>query len=305
MNHASGGSPRRAFVTAAVFLFLCAGAAGAQTITDFTEYTYSVSAGGVGTFATMPVTRTFDAPIASLRLYIVSGQADDIGYVGSRMVTNMPAMCAGVGSVQGEIEVTDQVSIVNHRASFVLRAQENCCCQTGWGSATEAGRANARFRWVVTLGGPSCEVGAVAEISDPLAQSFEAGNTVNTNGLNQSMKDALNCLEDKASEFGGSITVTSAYRPTAYQQHLREVWDKWELLRNNRDPECADRRAEVEREFNRHRLRYRPAVNSGHTRGEAIDINWNLPAGLSIDTLAAACDLHRPVTNDPVHFIIR
>jgi hypothetical protein len=292
----------------ALFIIVAAPPAFAQApppTIDHTSYTYSVPAGGIGSFASMPVTRTFDQPIASLRLFIVAGQADDIGYVGARMVTSMPAMCAGVGAVTGEQEVTDQVTISGNTASFVLRAQENCCCTTGWGSATAAGRADALFRWEVTLGGESCDVEAVAPITDPLAQSFEAGNTIDTSRMNAAMQAALTCLRNAAAAAGGSITVTSAFRPVPYQQHLREVWDKWELLRNNRDPECADRRSEVEQEFRRHALRYRPAVNSGHTRGEAMDINWNLPAGTTIDALAESCNLHRPVANDPVHFILR
>ena len=33
--------------------------------------------------------------------------------------------------------------------------------------------------------------------------------------------------------------VTSAYRPSAYQEHLQAVWDKWTFeLRDNTSPEC-------------------------------------------------------------------
>jgi len=151
-------------------------AAHAQTptINDFTEYTYAVPAGGIGSFADFPVTRTFPAPIGSLQLFIVGGRADDIGYVGSRLVTNVPAMCADVGTVTSVQDVTDQVTISGDTATFVLRAQENCCCVTGWGTATQGDRANARFQWVVTLG---CQVSGQTS-TDPQALSFEQGNTV-------------------------------------------------------------------------------------------------------------------------------
>ena len=123
-------------------------------LTDTTSYTYSVPSAGVGTFADFPVSRTFDQPIASVKLFITGGKADDIGYVGSRIVTSTPAACSNVGSVTGEQDVSDQVTISGKTASFLLRAQENCCCSTGWGSVTQPDRADAQFRWVVTFGSP-------------------------------------------------------------------------------------------------------------------------------------------------------
>ena len=121
------------------------------TITDFTSYTYVVQAGSIGSFADYPVTRTFDRQIVSLKLYIEAGRADDIGYVGSRLVTSVLTSCSDVGTVTSEQDVTDQVTINGNTASFVLRAKENCCCKTGWGSATQSDRADALFKWVVTL----------------------------------------------------------------------------------------------------------------------------------------------------------
>ena len=36
---------------------------------------------------------------------------------------------------------------------------------------------------------------------------------------------------------GGAMMLTSAFRPEAYQQHLRDVWHKWmDELRDNADP---------------------------------------------------------------------
>ncbi|HUJ12555.1 MAG TPA: D-alanyl-D-alanine carboxypeptidase family protein [Thermoanaerobaculia bacterium] len=276
------------------------------TIDDVTTYTYAVPAAGIGTFADFPVTRTFSAPIASLHLYIIDGRADDIGFVGSKLVTSVPPMCQDVGTVTGVQEVTDQVTISGNTASFLLRAEENCCCTTGWGSATQGDRTDATFHWVVTLGSGTCKVAPLTPITDPQAQSFENGNTLDTDDLNASMKTALDCLEQQAQTNGGSLTVTSAYRPPAYQQHLLEVWQKWDALKNSRDPGCAALRTQVQQEFQRHQLlsTQRPAVNSRHTRGEAFDANWSLPANVDIDTLADDCNLIRPVVaTDPVHFI--
>ncbi len=121
-------------------------------IDDFTEYTYAVSSSGVGSVADFPVQRTFDNPIKTIRVTIVSGQADDIGYVGSLLVTDVAPACARVGAVTASVDVTSAVTVSGSTASFVLRAVENCCCFTGWGAATEGGRQNARFHWEVTFG---------------------------------------------------------------------------------------------------------------------------------------------------------
>jgi 3D (Asp-Asp-Asp) domain-containing protein len=116
-----------------------------------TSHTYSVPAGGRGAFADHRVVRTFERPVASVKLYIIAGRADDIGYVGSRLVTSVPGACQNVGTVTGEQDVSDQATISGNNVSFTLRAQENCCCVTGWGSATQGDRADARFRWEVTF----------------------------------------------------------------------------------------------------------------------------------------------------------
>ena len=182
----------------------------------------------------------------------------------------------------------------NQRVSFLFSVQ-----QDGWGDQSAARITNFAVR--------TCQVPPLTTITDPDALRFEGGATVDESGLNAGMTAALACLRQAASAAGGGINVTSAYRPPAYQAHLREVWDRWNDLRNRRDPECASLRTEVQTEFNRHQLllTQRPAAASAHTRGEAFDANWNLPAGVNIDTLAANCNIHRPLANDPVHFIHR
>jgi hypothetical protein len=59
--------------------------------------------------------------------------------------------------VVAPVDVTSQVTVSGNTASFVLRAQENCCCFTGWGSATEFGRQNAKFHWEVTFDDGECK----------------------------------------------------------------------------------------------------------------------------------------------------
>ncbi len=182
----------------------------------------------------------------------------------------------------------------NQRVTFVFSVQ-----QDGWGDQSAARIDNFDVR--------TCQVPPLTTITDAAALSFEAGNTLDTADLIPAMQAALNCLQQAASAAGGALTVNSGYRPPAYQAHLREVWDRWNDLRNRRDPECANLRTNVQGEFQRHGLllTQRPAAASAHTRGEAFDANWNLPAGTIIDTLAANCGLQRPLATDPVHFIQR
>lgn len=126
-------------------------------IDDFTSHTYSVSAGGIGTFADRTIIRRFSAPITEIRVTIVEGDADDIGFVGGQRVTDVRPQCAGVGGVQAPVDITDQVTVSSNEASLTLRAQENCCCVTGWGSATQGDRKDARLHWEVSLG-PNIEI---------------------------------------------------------------------------------------------------------------------------------------------------
>lgn len=120
---------------------------------DYSAHTYTQGSQGIGTWADCPITRSFNRPIQSIHVSVVDGQADDIGYVGLKLVTSTPSRCAGVGAVFGEVDVTDQLTLSpdNKSVSLLLRAQENCCCRTGWGSATQADRHDARLHWVVQL----------------------------------------------------------------------------------------------------------------------------------------------------------
>jgi hypothetical protein len=182
----------------------------------------------------------------------------------------------------------------NQRVSFVFSV-----VQDGWGDQSATRIDNFDIR--------TCQVPPLTQITDPAALGFEGGNTLDTADLIPAMQAALSCLRQAAAAARGALTVNSAYRPPAYQAHLREVWDRWNDLRNRRDPECVNLRTDVQQEFQRHGLllTQRPAAASAHTRGEAFDANWTLPAGTNIDTLAANCGLQRPFATDPVHFIQR
>jgi hypothetical protein len=128
-----------------------------NSIDDFSEHTYRANAGPIGSLADCPITRAFAAPIKSLKVTIESGTADDIGYVGNILVTPnsvIPPDCATLGRVLDPVDVSSQVSVNGNTATLVLRAKENCCCDTGWGEDTAPGRSNARLHWQVTLSPP-------------------------------------------------------------------------------------------------------------------------------------------------------
>lgn len=156
-----------------------------------------------------------------------------------------------------------------------------------------------------------CLVDPVPPIDDPAALAFEAGlgggsGSVDVADLDSATARALARFEHVVSAKGGSLTITSAYRPPAYQRHLQEVWDKWmHALRSNREPACQQLRAQVAREFTRHQLleTQRPVNSSDHTRGFAFDAAVELPRPSLVDRLARLCRLRRPdVVHDPVHF---
>ena len=154
-------------------------------------------------------------------------------------------------------------------------------------------------------------------LEDPEALAFEqnVGSTgvVRTDGLTPATAQALEHFHRLVAAVGGSVVLTSAYRPAAYQEHLQNVWDKWMLeLRENREEDCQQLRAEVEQEFNAHQLleSQRPATSSDHTRGISFDAAVFLPSRarlkrrrVSLDGLARMAGISRPaLRSDPVHF---
>jgi hypothetical protein len=161
---------------------------------------------------------------------------------------------------------------------------------------------------------PACLVEPLPRLTDTQALEFELGTgtsgLVNLDGLTPGTARALERFERIVRSAGGAIAVTSAFRPSAYQDHLQAVWDKWMLeLSGNREEGCQELRAEVQEEFMRHQLleSQRPASFSDHTRGISFDASVILPKrkrrGWSLDRLARKAGIRRPViASDPVHF---
>ncbi len=143
-----------------------------------------------------------------------------------------------------------------------------------------------------------CETSKVTPYS-PDPEPLDIGN------LTQATQDALACLWSAVSGAGGTLNVISGYRSQSYQDHLREVWDKYQIVKDWPSGQCSEVRDNVDDEWRSHRLGYQPAKVSPHTAGNAFDASWTmLPQDVSIDTLAASCNLSRPLKSaDPYHFV--
>lgn len=184
----------------------------------------------------------------------------------------------------------------NQRVRFVFKVM-----QDGWGDQSMGEAINFQLA--------TCPVTPLSQITDPVALDFEAGNNINTGNLNALTSAGLSCIQSRVAQIGGNMTVTSGYRPVEYQNHLREVWDKWDALRNNRDPECDGIKEDVRSEYTRHGLldTQRPAAgnpNSPHPSGNAFDARiTSLAQGETVDTVANFCNMRRPwPVRDPVHY---
>lgn len=115
------------------------------------------------------------------------------------------------------------------------------------------------------------------------------------------------------SQSGYTLQVNSAYRTPEYQQHLRDIWNKWQDLKNpavGAGTSCYSLREEVHNEMGDHgldSLKTSPAGRNGpHTQGKAFDVG--IPAGLNIDAVAAPCCVFRPPAlrkKDKWHFVLK
>jgi hypothetical protein len=160
-----------------------------------------------------------------------------------------------------------------------------------------------------------CLVEPLPVLSDAEALEFEGAEgdsgLVDTLSLTPATATALNRFQRVVAKFGGRLTVTSAYRPSTYQEHLQAVWDRWMQLRNDDSEACQALKTEVGAEFERHQLlrTQRPVALSDHTLGIGFDAAVLLPRlkrsrkRVSIDRLARQAGVRRPdVRRDPVHF---
>jgi len=161
----------------------------------------------------------------------------------------------------------------------------------------------------------TCTYTKVADITDPVAKLYEDGTYSNTKPdiehLTPVTQAGLACIQQKVAATNCYMTPqpTSGYRPTAYQTHILEVYDKWQLIKDDNTSACAETKAAIQKEFNKHsRFARRPGVTSNHSQvdaqgnpaGEAVDIPF-VPddTNASADAIACQCDMYRPLINMP------
>ncbi|MBI3479073.1 MAG: D-alanyl-D-alanine carboxypeptidase family protein [Nitrosomonadales bacterium] len=147
----------------------------------------------------------------------------------------------------------------------------------------------------------ACPVDPLTPI-DPAVQPYENGFKDMIN-VTQATRDGAACIARAARAHRPRIIarLVSGYRPPAYQTHIREVYDKWQLLMNNNDAACADIKRQVKAEFKYHsKFSHQPGKTSPHSSGRAVDIG--LSDYKDADTIAAGCAMFRTVPNDRSHF---
>lgn len=155
--------------------------------------------------------------------------------------------------------------------------------------------------------GVCCPVPHLTPLTDPLAIRMEGGDKVIFDGLTTEMLQAWGCFDNKVFNAGGQLIPNSAYRPPQYQQHLREVWDRYRDLMKYPGSECNALRNQITADFNSHQpMTKRPGQKSRHSEGIAIDATITPPVQ-DVDTLADNCDLYRPLLfmGEPWHFELR
>ncbi len=180
----------------------------------------------------------------------------------------------------------------NQRVRFVVSVR-----QDGWGDQTQTEITGFQVT--------TCQTPPLTPVADfgPEAVEFENRTAPYTAPDRFHLGTALACLESGVAAAGGTSGLQSAYRPTGYQRHIREVWDTWKDIKNKTEPECRVLQQEVQKEKNKHGLAYRPAVGSLHERGQAFDLRISGLSNSAIDSAADSCILRRfDPSGDPNHF---
>lgn len=151
----------------------------------------------------------------------------------------------------------------------------------------------------------TCPVAPLTPITAPIALQFERKeNPVIEDKLTDSMKTKLACLRKEVAAAKGILTVNSAWRPPAYQDHFYEIKTKYNLLDTKEIPGCSAIKMAIAAEYQNHGLTGLVGKTSKHSIGEAFDANWS--SGIEIDLLAGKCNLYRPwKKKDRMHFIAK
>ena len=154
--------------------------------------------------------------------------------------------------------------------------------------------------------GNVCPIDPLKPITDPEAIRMENGENVILDKLSTETQTALSCLKGEVAKARGSVSVTSAYRPQAYQDHLYEIFQKRKKVQKiaKKFQQCDALATNLDNENDKHRLKGKVGKNSKHGKGDAFDANWVGISDDQLDTAAKKCSLYRPFpdqSDDPVH----
>ena len=164
----------------------------------------------------------------------------------------------------------------------------------------------------------ACPIPPLTPLTDPVALLYEDGTYSSTNPdighLTPTTQAGLACIQQKviATNCNRTPQASSGYRPAAYQKHIYDVYTKWQEIKDNNTPECAEVKAAIEKEFDDHSpFAHAPGETSNHSQtdaqgnpaGTAVDISF-VPdnALISADAIACQCNMTRTVPNDSVHY---
>lgn len=156
----------------------------------------------------------------------------------------------------------------------------------------------------VVVGDGQCKILPLNPITDELALRMENGETVIWENTNPRLRTCVN-------KFIGLVggTVTSAYRPPAYQKHLYEVSTKACALKNDVSEECSAVKAEAEADRAKHGLPLCGAVaqnSSTHSSGNGVDISGISHGSESVQEAAEnSCLIWKNHNNDPYHYDLK
>lgn len=122
----------------------------------------------------------------------------------------------------------------------------------------------------------TCPVAPLTPITDPIALQFERKeNPVIEDKLTASMKTKLACLRKEVAAAKGILTVNSAWRPPAYQDHFYEIKTKYDLLGTKETPGCRLIKIGIAAKYKNHGPTGLIGKNSKHNIEEAFDANWS------------------------------
>jgi hypothetical protein len=156
-------------------------------------------------------------------------------------------------------------------------------------------------------GETACAIPPLSPVTDPAAQQLESNPVVWTNtapGLQA-------CVNKFIAKVGG--TVTSAYRPPAYQTHLAEIRDRWcsKNLRSNTEEACSALKSTISAEVQKHfggnwNCGAVASTNSTHSSGNGVDISGINHSSPSVQAAASeSCLTWNNYPNDPWHYTLK